>query len=273
VSPHTLHLCRGGAPRAVLAGVEPIGAQGVRHEGLCFEIDTPTMRVARGRDVNRSARVVAAEGLRGQVASLCLVVVCATRSSAVRSEGGNARPRRSARRRIPAQALGLKKYRRRTPPISKISDNEHTTSSLGDGARVAVHSDILSVEHSVGETIPALCQPAEDGAESPSSVQRQDAGDVLPSDPTGAKAASKAAKLERQVATVVIEPTTESRDAERLARGSTDEKIDSCILSLSDRGEIAMARDLWVVMRKHGSGEWFDLREESRLPAQWLPCH
>ena len=49
---------------------------------------------------------------------------------------GNVLPRRSARRRIPAQAFALKQYRNWWPPVSKISDNEHTLPSLWDGKRV-----------------------------------------------------------------------------------------------------------------------------------------
>jgi len=37
---------------------------------------------------------------------------------------------------MPAQALGLKKYRRSIAPVSSIEESEHTPSSLRDGARV-----------------------------------------------------------------------------------------------------------------------------------------
>jgi hypothetical protein len=60
----------------------------------------------------------------------------ATSVNAARNWQGNSFPRFSARRRIPAQALALKKYRRGRSPVSKISDNEHTPSSLRNGARV-----------------------------------------------------------------------------------------------------------------------------------------
>ena len=62
-------------------------------------------------------------------------------------------PRFSARRSIPLHAFGLKKYRRGTSPVSKISDNEHTPPSLWDGTRVAVHSDKLSVKHAPCESV------------------------------------------------------------------------------------------------------------------------
>ena len=68
----------------------------------------------------------------------------------------------SARRRMPRQAVALKKYRCGTLPDSKMSDNEHTAASLGQ-------SEVLSVQDSVGPPIPELCQPSEEGAKVPSS--------------------------------------------------------------------------------------------------------
>lgn len=94
----------------------------------------------------------------------------ATAFSAACKCGGNARPRDSARRSIPAQALALKKHRCGTSPVSKTSDNEHTLPSLGDGASVAVHSDKLSVKNSVGEPIPEEAQEPEEGTKVPSSA-------------------------------------------------------------------------------------------------------
>jgi hypothetical protein len=84
--------------------------------------------------------------------------------------GGNTRPRFSARRKIPAQALALKKYCGGTAPVSKTSDNEHTVPSLRDGAPVAVHSHVLSVKNAVGEPIPEEAQEPEEGAKVPSLV-------------------------------------------------------------------------------------------------------
>lgn len=94
----------------------------------------------------------------------------ATASRADSKAGGNARPRASARRRIPAQAFALKKYRGGTAPVSKTSDNEHTLPSLWDGTPVAVHSHKLSVQNAVGEPIPEEAQEPEEGTKVPSSV-------------------------------------------------------------------------------------------------------
>jgi hypothetical protein len=88
----------------------------------------------------------------------------ATASSASRKGAGRSFPRFAARRRIPAQAFALKKYRRGTlPESSRMSDNEHTTASLG-------HSEELSVKNPVGEPIPEFAQHPEEGAKIPSFV-------------------------------------------------------------------------------------------------------
>ena len=97
------------------------------------------------------------------MSGLSLVVVCTTCANAVRSEGGNSRPRFSARRRIPAHAFGLKKNLGGTS-VSKMSDNEHSTASLGD-------SEVASVQHSVGPPIPEIAQRPEDVSHVPSSVR------------------------------------------------------------------------------------------------------
>jgi hypothetical protein len=80
----------------------------------------------------------------------------ATASSAERSDDGSSRPRRSARRRIPAAAFGLKQYLDRCGPVSSTSDKDDATASLG-------YSEVLSVQHSVGDAIPEFSQRPEDG--------------------------------------------------------------------------------------------------------------
>ena len=57
--------------------------------------------------------------------------------------------------------MTLKKYRRGTTPVSKMSNKEDTTASLG-------YSEVLSVKNSVGEPIPEFCQGPEDGTKVPS---------------------------------------------------------------------------------------------------------
>jgi hypothetical protein len=85
----------------------------------------------------------------------------ATVESANRKAVGNSLPRFSARRRMPLQARLLKKYRRGRSPVSKMSDNEDATPSLGN-------SEVLSVKNSVGPPIPEFDQPSEYGTKVPS---------------------------------------------------------------------------------------------------------
>lgn len=94
---------------------------------------------------------------------LGLVVVWATDSNACRREGGNSRSRAAARRRIPAAALGLKKYLGGTGRVSKTSDNEHTAAALG-------HSEVLSVKHPPDHAVPEFDQATDDDSEVTSSV-------------------------------------------------------------------------------------------------------
>jgi hypothetical protein len=94
------------------------------------------------------------------------VEVCpesATAVSACAKAGGNVFPRFTARRRIPRQAVELSQYRRGSSPVSKISDNEDATPSLG-------YSEKLSVQNSVGDPIPAFDQHPEEGSKRPSVV-------------------------------------------------------------------------------------------------------
>jgi hypothetical protein len=61
---------------------------------------------------------------------------------------------------MPCAAFGLKQYFCRSGRVSKTSDNDDATASLGD-------SEVLSVQHSVGEAIPAFPQAPEDGTHPP----------------------------------------------------------------------------------------------------------
>lgn len=89
---------------------------------------------------------------------------CADCVSAACSAGGSALPLRSARRRIPAQAFRLKKNRCGTSPVCSVCDNEDATTTLGN-------SEVLRVQHAVGEPVPEFCQRPDEGAKIPPSVR------------------------------------------------------------------------------------------------------
>jgi hypothetical protein len=55
-------------------------------------------------------------------------------------------------------AFGLKQYFDRSGRVSKTSDKDEATASLG-------HSEELSVQHSVGDAIPEFDQTPDDGTQ------------------------------------------------------------------------------------------------------------
>jgi hypothetical protein len=166
-------------------------------------------------------------GQRASDAVVYVFPVCeiATASKAMRRASGNTRPRFAARRRIPAQAFGVKKYRCGTGLVSKTSDNEHTVSPLRDGTLEPVHTHVLSVQHSVGPPVPELAQCPEEGTKVPSFSTRQDAGDILPDHPLGPYAVNKSKKDEGQVATRVSHSSSQASDGKRLARSASANKV------------------------------------------------
>lgn len=60
--------------------------------------------------------------------------------------GGKGFPLLSARRSIPAQALGLKEYFRRSPEVSKDPDSKETPAALG-------HSEELRVQNTPPDSV------------------------------------------------------------------------------------------------------------------------
>gem|GEM_PF-5846851 len=190
----------------------------------------------------------------------------ATALSASAKGRGNALPRLAARRRIPRQAVALKKYRCGSSPVSKTSDNEHTTASLG-------YSKELSVKNSVGEPIPEFAQHPEEGSKILTLVARQDTGDVLPYQPLGAVLCSNGTKGKHEVATRVIQSLSKSCDAEGLAGGSSAKKVNCDIRPFLVFGHIAPVGRVGVVVGEDCAGEGFDFAEGDGLPSDRVPSH
>jgi hypothetical protein len=152
-----------------------------------------------------------------------------------------------------------------------MSDKEDATTSLGN-------SKVLSVQDSVGEPIPEFPKRPEDGAKCPSSVNRQDTGDVFPHDPSRSKKADQSAELQREIAAIIVKSASESGVGEGLAGGSPDEEVEgnrpSWVVGIAeDLREVAMIRHSGVVVLQNFGREFVDLREPRRLPAQRVPCH
>ncbi len=199
-------------PGAILTCIEAIGGERVGDECFCL-IVLPA----------HASGIQAVGGVSGTRDQAAIEVEVgskpATAMSACAKGGGKVFPRFSARRRMPRQAVLVKKYRCGTSPASKTSDNEDATPSLG-------YSKMLSVKYSVGDPIPAVDQHPEEGSKRPSSVDRQNSGDVLPHHPYGPESISKSSKLDGEVATRVIQSCSLPCNGERLARCSSGQKVD-----------------------------------------------
>jgi hypothetical protein len=86
-------------------------------------------------------------------------------------------------------------------------------------------SPVLRVKHSVGEPIPEFSHRPEDGTKVPSSSRRQNSGDVFPDEPPGPKGIDKSDELQGEVATRIIQSSSESCDREGLTGSSSDDEV------------------------------------------------
>ncbi len=107
---------------------------------------------------------------------------------------GKVFPRFPARRRIPAQAVALKKNRGSIGPVSSVEDSEHATPPLR-------HSEPLRVKHApldkpgvtqrhafrapaiCGDIDPASCHCASHDSKISAPVAAEGSGHVLPNEP------------------------------------------------------------------------------------------
>lgn len=171
---------------------------------------------------------------------------------------------------------------------SRISDKEHTTPSLWHSSSETACSHILSVKGSVGPPKPAFPHEPEDGSKRPSVIVRQNAGDIFPDDPVGANSLSQREELKREVAARIVQAEALSCDAEGLAGGSANKKVnwsDMVGLDLCEvaekGGEVLAGLPAVVIFDRHGAEavlqdgarELVDLAHAGAFPAQGLPCH
>jgi hypothetical protein len=80
-----------------------------------------------------------------------------------------------------------------------VSDNEHTTASLG-------HSEVLSVKNSVREPIPEFSHRPEEGTKVPSTIATEDTRHVFPNEPSGFKVVKNAAIDEGEIPSGIFKP-------------------------------------------------------------------
>ena len=162
-------------------------------------------------------------------------------------------PRFPSLRSIPAQAVGLKKYRDGRPPVSKISDKEDSTATLGN-------SEELSVQDSVGKMIPAFSQRLGKVTEVDPAVRGQASWNVFPKNPARCNFTSQADKVEGQSTALSRKSGSLSGDREVLAGSPPDQKVNcSTVFSPVDFCHVTEIGHVWVVMRKHGTRKPFDL--------------
>ncbi len=218
-------------------------------------------------DVGRFDLVTAgfgAERRSDQMPRLGFVVVRAAASKAARNCGGSSRPRFSALRRIPAHAVGLKQYRRRWSPVSRMEDSEHSIASLRD-------AEVASVKRADASEIADFSKRENEGAEVARVLGVPGSADIFPDDPTWSCATSEAHEFEGQLRTRIIQSRSAARDAEPLAGGSSHEKVDcpmSFELLVGDGRHVAEVRDGGEAVREHGVGEGVDLGEPRAFPAE-----
>jgi hypothetical protein len=115
------------ASGAIFAGVTAVAPQSVGHERFALTIHPSTASLciqAHGHERSGTVEVVAP----------------ATLSSAAAKSAGNFFFRFAARRRIPAQALGLKKYRGAIRPVSRIPESEDTTAPLRNSEELRIQN-------------------------------------------------------------------------------------------------------------------------------------
>lgn len=99
-----------------------------------------------------------------------------------------------------------------------MSHNEDSTASLG-------HSEVLSVQHSVGDMIPEFSQRPDKGTKVAPSPGAVHAGDVFPHKPAGSQATSQSEIRPEKLTTRVVQSASLAGDGERLAGSSPDKNI------------------------------------------------
>lgn len=144
--------------------------------------------------------------------------IWATASSALCKRSGNVLLRRSARRRIPRHALGLKKKRSGIGSDSKTCHKKHSTPSLR-------HSEEPSIQSRPAAHIPEPVQRGHELSEVLPFVGREDAWHVLQEEPSRTAVGEEKEESTKKAAPGVVEAQSEPRVREALARGAGDPEV------------------------------------------------
>lgn len=208
---------------------------------------------------------------------------------------------------MPLQLFELKKYRCGTPPVSKMSDNEHATAPLrnseplsvqhgiGDAevVRAGLFDDAMVPPSSLGNLNRASCKRREDRREVATVGAGEDARHVLPYQPADSESESKQSKFEREFTARVVQSSALTGNAVRLAWSSSDEKIDICMaqhppdvaraqgseippqnrpVPVSAETKVMPLIYSIVPLPKDMTRHRRNLRKQKRLPSQAMPC-
>lgn len=218
-------------------------------------------------------------------------VPCATAWSARSNCRGNVFPLFPARRRIPAQAVSLKKNRGSIFPVSSVEDSEHAAPALR-------HSEPLRVKHApfdktgvtqrhafrapavCGDIEAASCHRASHDSKISAPVAAEGSWYVLPDEPPCSAKMSSCIEypylfVEEAGACAgeaIALPGYRQVLAGRTAHHHVDttERSDALV---GDVGDAAKVRHVGVVVRQHGARERLNFSEPDRLPSKWVPCH
>lgn len=145
------------------------------------------------------------------------LVACDSTEEGSPIPGGTGFPYFASRPRIFDCVLQLKKSPGGTAvSSSSTSDNEDSTTVVGA-------SEVSSVKRPIGPLIPEFFQPPEEGSKRPSSVRRQDTGDVLPQNNSWARETNQSKEVKSKYPTIVRESASQPLDGEGLTRRSPDE--------------------------------------------------
>ena len=154
-----------------------------------------------------------------------------------------------------------------------MSDSEQTPPSLGDCSGKAVHSDILSVQHSPRDMIPDGINRLDEPLEVHASVCGERAWYIFPYEPPRTHRLKKSYIGHRETASLIIEASLLTCDREPLAGCSSNKKVNcSGILFSIYFRHVSNIRHVRKTLTQNLAGEWIYLREKHRLPSESLPC-
>lgn len=210
---------------------------------------------------------------------------------------GKSLPRFSARRRIPAHAVELKKYRCGIEPFSSTSDKDDTAASLGQGEKLGVedaprHCSFGS-KHATSVLPPSpWCdkltsfsgKSAKKAAKGSGFVAKESRDVFVNKDnwwptmlfPYGVSVIDELDIYEGDVAACIGQAIAKAGHRERLTWWAADNHVDFCehtFRPVAEFGHVAEVRYIWVMVGEDGARKWFNFSKADRFPSKRLERH